>query len=82
MAHAKSTEQAAIFAVTRNLAVVNGAVALLIVAAAYLMALPPADLIRLALAGLAGHYSGRAARDVYAVGRLRRADCSPRVACC
>jgi len=52
VAHARSTEQAAIFAVTRNLALVNGAVALLIVAAAYLMALPSADLIRLGLTAL------------------------------
>ncbi len=52
VAHAASTEQAAIFAVTRNLAVVNGTVALLIVAAAYLMRLPSPDLIRLALTAL------------------------------
>ena len=49
VAHAKSTEQAAIFAVTRNLAIVNGAVALLIIATAYLMALPSSDLIRMPL---------------------------------
>src|SRR3974390_1932338 len=52
VAHAGSSEQAAIFAVTRNLAIVNGAVALLIIAAAYLMALPLTDLIRLGLAAL------------------------------
>ena len=51
-AQAKSTEQAAIFAVTRNLALVNGTVALLIVAYAYLMALPAADLVPLALTAL------------------------------
>jgi H+-transporting ATPase len=49
---AASTEQAAIFAVTRNLAIVNGAVALLIVTAAYLMRLPSPDLIRLGLTAL------------------------------
>ena len=52
VAHAASTEQAAIFAVTRNLAIVNGAVALLIIAYAYLMALPSPDLIRLGLTAL------------------------------
>ncbi len=52
VAHAKSTEQAAIFAVTRNLVIVNGAVALLIIVAAYLMALPSPDLIRLGLTAL------------------------------
>jgi len=52
VAHAKSTEQAAVFAVTRNLAMVNGAVALLIIAAAYVMALPFPDLIRLGLIAL------------------------------
>jgi H+-transporting ATPase len=51
-AKSKSTEQAAIFAVTRNLAVVNGVVALTIIAAAYVMALPSHDLIRLALTAL------------------------------
>ncbi len=52
VAHARSTEQAAVFAVTRNLAIVNGAVALLIITYAYLMALPPADLICLSLIAL------------------------------
>jgi len=51
-AHAASTEQAAIFAATRNLALVNGLVALLIIASAYFMALPSSDLIRLALTAL------------------------------
>ncbi len=51
-AQAKSTEQAAVFAVTRNLAIVNGTVALLIVIYAYLMALPSADLVPLALTAL------------------------------
>jgi H+-transporting ATPase len=52
VAHAASTEQAAIFAVTRNLIIVNGAVAVLIIAYAYLVALPFADLVRLALTAL------------------------------
>jgi H+-transporting ATPase len=52
VARAASTEQAAIFGVTRNLAVVNGAVAGLIVAYAYAIALPSADLVRLALTAL------------------------------
>ena len=52
MAHAASTEQTAVFAVTRNLMIVNGAVALLIIAYAYLLALPPGDLTSLALTAL------------------------------
>jgi H+-transporting ATPase len=51
-ARAASTEQAAIFSATRNLAIVNGTVAVLIVAFAYVMALPSPDLIRLALTAL------------------------------
>jgi H+-transporting ATPase len=51
-AHAKSTEQAAIFAATRNLALVNGAIAIFIVGYAHLIALPSADLIHLALTAL------------------------------
>jgi H+-transporting ATPase len=47
-----STEQAAIFAATRNLAVVNGTVAVAIVVSAYAMALPADDLIRLGLTAL------------------------------
>jgi H+-transporting ATPase len=52
LAHAGSTEQAAILGVTRNLAMMNGAVAVLIVAYAYLIALPSPDLIRLSLTAL------------------------------
>jgi H+-transporting ATPase len=52
VAHAASTEQAAIFGVTRNLAIVNGTVAVLIIAYAYAVELPPADQIRLALTAL------------------------------
>jgi H+-transporting ATPase len=52
VAHAGSTEQAAIFAVTRNLAIVNGTIAVLIVAYACLIALPSPDLVRLALTAL------------------------------
>ena len=52
VAHARSTEQAAVFGATRNLAVVNGTVALAIVAYAYATALPAHDLIRLALTAL------------------------------
>ena len=48
-AHSASTEQAAIFAATRNLALVNATVAIGIVIYAYAMALPPSDLIPLAL---------------------------------
>jgi H+-transporting ATPase len=52
MAHTASTEQKAILAATRNLAIVNGAVALVIVAVGYAMALPAPDLVRLALTAL------------------------------
>lgn len=52
VAHAVSTEQTAILAATRNLAMINGTVALLIIASAYFMALPPLDLARLALTAL------------------------------
>jgi H+-transporting ATPase len=52
IAHAASTEQAAIFAVTRNLVIVNGTIAILIIAYAYFVALPSADLVRLALTAL------------------------------
>jgi H+-transporting ATPase len=52
IAHAGSTEQAAIFSATRNLAFVNGTIAVLIVVYAYLIALPSSDLARLALTAL------------------------------
>jgi H+-transporting ATPase len=52
IARSPSTEQAAIFGATRNLAVVNGTIAIFIVAYAYAAALPSADLIRLALTAL------------------------------
>ena len=52
VAHAASTEHAAIFAVTRNLAVINGIVAVLIIVSAYWAGLPAADQVRLALTAL------------------------------
>jgi len=52
VARSPSTEQAAIFGVTRNLAVVNGTVAILVIAYAYAIAIPATDLIRLALTAL------------------------------
>lgn len=52
VAKAESTEQAAVLGVTRNLALINGAVALLIIAGGYAMALPTSELIRLALTAL------------------------------
>ncbi|MHB1142362.1 MAG: plasma-membrane proton-efflux P-type ATPase [Sulfuricaulis sp.] len=52
VARSPSTEQAAIFGATRNLAIVNGTVAVLLVVSAYTMALPSGDLIRLALTAL------------------------------
>jgi H+-transporting ATPase len=52
IAHAGSTEQKAIFGVTRNLILINGVVAVLIVAYGYVIALPSPDLIRLALTAL------------------------------
>jgi H+-transporting ATPase len=47
-----STEQAAIFAATRNLALVNGAVAVLVIAYAYAAGWATADVLRLALTAL------------------------------
>ncbi len=52
IAHSASTEQAAVFGVTRNLAVVNGTVGALIVAYGYVLGLPAAELVRLALTAL------------------------------
>jgi H+-transporting ATPase len=52
VARSPSTEQAAILGVTRNLAIVNGAVAVLIVVSAFAMALPSGDVVRLALTAL------------------------------
>jgi H+-transporting ATPase len=51
-ARSASTEQAAVFAATRNLAIVNGTVALAIIVYAYAIAIPSHDLIRLALTAL------------------------------
>jgi H+-transporting ATPase len=51
-ARSTSTEQAAIFAATRNLAIVNGCVAVAIVVYAYALAIPFDDLIPLALTAL------------------------------
>ena len=82
VAHAASTEQAAVFAATRNLVIVNGTVAVLIIAYAYAMSLPSGDLIRLGLTAHAGDDTGGAAGDVHAVGRIRRADIWPDVAFC
>jgi H+-transporting ATPase len=52
IAHSSSTEQKAIFGVTRNLMLINGVVAVLIVAYGYVIALPSPDLIRLTLTAL------------------------------
>lgn len=49
LAHSKSTEQQAILGAVRNLAVVNGAVAALIIGYAYWLGLPTNELIRLGL---------------------------------
>jgi len=52
LARRPSTEQAAILAATKNLALVNGAVAAFLVAYAYLAGWAPADVARLALTAL------------------------------
>ncbi len=49
VARAPSTEQAAVFAATRNLALVNGTVAILAIGYAFAAAFAPGDLARLAL---------------------------------
>jgi H+-transporting ATPase len=51
-AHSASTEQAAIFAATRNLVLVNATIAIGIIVYAYATALPRGDLIALALTAL------------------------------
>ena len=52
IAHSRSTEQAAIFAATRNLVALNGLIAVVIVVYAHALALSSAQLIRLALTAL------------------------------
>jgi H+-transporting ATPase len=52
VARSASTEQAAIFGVTRNLAVVNGTIGIAVLVTAYAMSLPTGDLITLALTAL------------------------------
>ena len=52
LAHSTSTEQAAVFAATRNLAIVNATVAIVIIGSAFVMALPGSDLVRLGLTAL------------------------------
>jgi H+-transporting ATPase len=52
VAHAASTEQTAIWGVTRNLAIVNGAVAVLLLVYAHVAGLPATDLVRLGLTAL------------------------------
>jgi len=52
VAHARSTEQTAVFGVTRNLAIINGVVALSIVAYARFAGLPSGELVRLTLTAL------------------------------
>ena len=54
VARAASTEQRAIFGVARNLAVVNGALAVAIVVYAHAIAIPATDLVGLALTALLG----------------------------
>lgn len=68
VAKAEGTEQAAVLAVTRNLSLINGGVALLIIAAGYVMALPLSELIRLALTALLA---------TIPVACLRRSPCPP-----
>jgi len=52
LSRAPSTEQAAIFGTTRNLAIVNATIGLLVVGYGYAAAMPAADLVRLALTAL------------------------------
>lgn len=52
IAHAASSEQKAVFAATRNLAAVNGTIAVLLIAYAVFRAFPPSELVRLALTAL------------------------------
>jgi H+-transporting ATPase len=52
IARAPSTEQAAILGVVRNLAVLNGSIALVVLAGAHIVGLPLAELLHLALTAL------------------------------
>ncbi len=52
IAHAASTEQAAIFSATRNLVAINSAIAFVIVGYAFAVAMPASNLILLALTAL------------------------------
>lgn len=52
LAHGASTEQTAIFGVTRNLAVVNTIIGAIVIVYAYILSLPGGDLVRLALTAL------------------------------
>jgi H+-transporting ATPase len=52
VARAASTEQAAVFGVTRNLAAVNGAIAIVIVVYAFVIGFASTDLLRIALTAL------------------------------
>jgi len=54
IAHGRSSEQAAIWSVTRGLALVNCAIAAFCVLYGYFLSLPPADLVRLGLTALLG----------------------------
>lgn len=53
-ARSASAEQAAVLTVTRNVAAINGTVALVVIGAGYAMALPTPDLVGLALTALLG----------------------------
>ena len=77
MAHSASTEQAAIFSATRNLALVNATLAIGIIVYAYATALPRGDLIALALTALLATIPAALARDVHAVCRIRCPDARP-----
>ncbi len=52
VARSTSTEQTAVFAATRNLAIVNATVTVIIIGSAFAMTLPVGDLIRLGLTAL------------------------------
>ena len=74
VAQSASTEQAAIFGATRNLAIVNGTVAVLIIAYAYIIATAVSRPDPPCFDGAARHDPGGAAGNVHAVGRIRCPD--------
>ena len=72
-AHVVSSQQKAVLRVVRNLAVFNGVVIVLLVAYAWLLKMPVAEIIPLVLTAILASIPGRAAGHLYARVGARRA---------